>query len=106
MNMENDGFIVIEGIHKNPNNIDTIDEKTKKIHGPLKKKQAEIFAKSMIQENVDNFYHRAWVIKEGLEINDVCEECKKEEESVKQNLIMHGYKICKSCNLSKTIFPI
>ena len=55
---------------------------------------------------MDNFYHRAWVIKEGLEINDVCEECKKEEESVKQNLIMHGYKICKSCYLTKTIFPI
>ena len=36
----------------------------------------------------------------------VCEECKKEEESVKQNLIMHGYKICESCNLAKTIFPI
>ena len=106
MNMENDGFIVIEGIHKNPNNIDTIDEKTKKIYGPFKKKQAEIFAKALIQKNVDNFYHRAWVIKEGLEINDVCEECKKEEESVKQNLIMHGYKICKSCNLAKTIFPI
>jgi len=106
MNMENDGFIVIEGIHKNPNNIDTIDENTKKIHGPFKKEQAEIFAKSLIQKNVDNFYHRAWVIKEGLEINDVCEECKKEEESVKQNLIMHGYKICNSCNLAKTIFPI
>ena len=43
--MENDGFIVIEGIHKNPNNIDTIDEKTKKIYGPFKQKQAEIFAK-------------------------------------------------------------
>ena len=92
--MENDGFIVIEGIHKNPNNIDTIDQKTKKIYGPFKKKEAEIFAKSLIQKNVDNFYHRAWVIKEGQEINDVCEECKKEEESVKQNLIMHGYKIC------------
>ena len=52
MNMENDGFIVIEGIHKNPNNIDTIDEKTKKIHGPFKKKQAEIFAKSLIQKTL------------------------------------------------------
>ena len=40
------------------------------------------------------------------ELDNVCEECKKEDESVKQNLIMHGYKICKSCNLSKTIFPI
>ena len=50
MNMENDGFIVIEGIHKNPNNIDTIDENTKKIHGPFKKEQAEIFAKSLITQ--------------------------------------------------------
>ena len=33
--MENDGFIVIEGIHKNPNNIDTIDEKTKKTSWPI-----------------------------------------------------------------------
>ena len=106
MNMENDGFIVIEGIHKNPNNIETLDEKTKKIHGPFEKKKAEVFAKSLIQKNVDNFYHRAWVIKEGLEINDFCEECKKEEKSVKQNLIMHGYKICNSCNLAKTIFPL
>ena len=23
-----------------------------------------VFAKSLIQKNVDNFYHRAWVIKE------------------------------------------
>ena len=39
-------------------------------------------------------------------LDNVCEECKKEDESVKQNLIMHGYKICNSCNLAKTIFPI
>ena len=45
--MENDDFIVIEGIHKNPNNIDTIDEKTKKIHGPFKKKQ-KIFNKKIV----------------------------------------------------------
>ena len=38
--------------------------------------------------------------------DNYCEQCKKEDESVKQNLIMHGYKICKSCNLAKTIFPI
>ena len=38
--------------------------------------------------------------------DDICEECKKEDESVKQNLIMHSYKICNSCNLAKTIFPI
>ena len=39
-------------------------------------------------------------------IDNYCEQCKKEDESVKQNLIMRGYKICKSCNLAKTIFPI
>ena len=38
--------------------------------------------------------------------DSVCEECKKEDKSVKQNLIMHSYKICDSCNLAKTIFPI
>ena len=40
------------------------------------------------------------------ELNEICEECKKEDESVKQNLIMHSYKICNSCNLSKRIFPL
>ena len=40
------------------------------------------------------------------ELDDICEECKKENESVSQNLIMYGYKFCESCRLSKTIFPI
>ena len=40
------------------------------------------------------------------ELDNVCEECKKENESVSQNLIMYGYNICESCRLSKTIFPI
>ncbi len=39
------------------------------------------------------------------ELDNVCEECKKEDESVSQNLIMYGYKICESCRISKTIFP-
>ncbi len=39
-------------------------------------------------------------------IDNVCEECKKEDESVKQNLILTGYKLCSSCKISKTIFPI
>ena len=38
--------------------------------------------------------------------NNICEECKKEDESVFQNLILTGYKICNSCKISKTIFPI
>ncbi len=40
------------------------------------------------------------------ELNDICDECKKEDESVSQNLILTGFKICKSCRISKTIFPI
>ena len=40
------------------------------------------------------------------EIDNICEECKKEDEIVLQNLIKHGYKICDSCNTAKTIFPI
>ena len=40
------------------------------------------------------------------ELNDICEECKKEDESVSQNLILTSYKLCSSCRVSKTIFPI
>ena len=39
------------------------------------------------------------------ELNNICDECKVEDESVSQNLILTGYKICKSCRISKTIFP-
>ena len=39
-------------------------------------------------------------------LNDICEECKQEDKSVSQNLILTGFKICKSCRISKTIFPI
>ena len=40
------------------------------------------------------------------ELDDICDECKKEDESVTQNLILTGFKICNSCRVSKTIFPI
>jgi hypothetical protein len=40
------------------------------------------------------------------DLNGICVECKKKEESVFQNLILTGFKVCKSCRLSKTIFPI
>ena len=39
-------------------------------------------------------------------LDNYCEECGHEEESVSQNLIMFGYKICASCKISKIIFPI
>ena len=44
--------------------------------------------------------------KDLSEFNNRCEECKKEDESVSQNLILTGFKICKSCRVSKTVFPI
>ena len=40
------------------------------------------------------------------ELDDVCEECKKEDNSVTENLILTGFKLCKSCRISKTLFPI
>jgi len=40
------------------------------------------------------------------ELDNICEECKKENESVSQNLNMYVYKFCESCRLSKTIFPV
>ena len=40
------------------------------------------------------------------DLNDICDECKNKDESVSQNLILSGFKLCKSCRVSKTIFPI
>ena len=40
------------------------------------------------------------------DFNNYCEECKKEHESVSQNLILIGFKVCESCRKSKTIFHI
>ena len=40
------------------------------------------------------------------DLDNICDECKEEDESVSQNLILMGFKICKSCSTSKTIFPI
>ena len=44
--------------------------------------------------------------KDLKDLDDICDECKEEDESVSQNLILTGFKICKSCRVSKTIFPI
>ena len=44
--------------------------------------------------------------KDLKDLNNCCEECKKEDESVSQNLILTGFKLCKSCRTSKTVFPI
>ena len=44
--------------------------------------------------------------EEAEDLNNICEECKKEDESVTQNLILSGFKLCKSCRISKIIFPL
>ena len=38
--------------------------------------------------------------------DNICVECSQEDESVSSNLIITGYKVCNSCKLSKTIFPV
>ena len=44
--------------------------------------------------------------KNSNDLNNICDECREEHESVFQNLIMTGFKLCKSCRVSKTIFPL
>ena len=44
--------------------------------------------------------------KDLKDLDNICDECKEKDESVTQNLILIGFKICKSCRISKTIFPI
>ena len=44
--------------------------------------------------------------KDLQELDNICEECKKEDESVSKNLILTGFKICESCRVSKTVFPV
>ena len=56
-------FYVIEGEHTNPNEITTILKSSKKKHGPFEEQEANQIAKGLIQKNIDDFYHRAWVIR-------------------------------------------
>ena len=56
-------FYVIEGVHKDPNQIETILKETEKKYGPFEEQEANQVAKGLIQKNIDDFYHRAWVVK-------------------------------------------
>jgi hypothetical protein len=40
------------------------------------------------------------------DLNNICDECKKKDLTVSQNLILTGFKLCKSCYISRTIFPL
>ena len=56
----------------------------------------------MTKESKENIF-----LNENIdELDNICDECKEQHESVTQNLILTGFKICKSCRVSKTIFPI
>ena len=44
--------------------------------------------------------------KDLKDLDNICDECKNEHESVSHNLILTGFKICQSCRISKIIFPI
>ena len=52
---------------------------------------------------IDQNYNQEQDLKD---LDNICDECKDKDESVSQNLILTGFKICKSCRVSKTIFPI
>ena len=56
-------FYVISGIHKDPNKIETIVKSVEKRFGPFEEIEANNLAKSLIQKNIDDFYHRAWIVK-------------------------------------------
>ena len=56
----------------------------------------------IMTDNLDDKYEEELM----RELNNICDECKKEDESVLQNLILTSYKLCSSCRVSKTIFPI
>jgi hypothetical protein len=56
-------YWVVEGTHTDPNDMETMYHSTEKQHGPYDDEgQATDMAKSLIQRNIDDFYHRAWVI--------------------------------------------
>ena len=60
-------YWVVEGTHADPNDIKTIDHDTEIEHGPYENEiQANEIAKSLIQRNIDDFYHRAWVISKQI----------------------------------------
>ena len=56
----------------------------------------------IMTDNLDDNYEEQLI----RELNNICDECKKKDESVSQNLILTSYKLCSSCRVSKTIFPI
>ena len=58
-------FYVLEGEHTDPNKKETMLMGTATRHGPYNTvAEANAKAIELIQKNVDNYYHRAWVLNE------------------------------------------
>jgi hypothetical protein len=55
---------------------------------------------------IDDFDDEKFKEPSEKDLDDICDECKEIDSSVTQNLILTGFKICNSCKISKTIFPI
>jgi hypothetical protein len=59
-------YYVIEGEHTDPNDITTIIRDKQRIHGPMLRGQADALARQLVIKNIDNYYHRAWVIDDEI----------------------------------------
>ena len=59
-------YYVLEGEHTDPNDITTIVQDTQKMHGPMIRSQADTLARQLLMQNIDDYYHRSWVIDEEI----------------------------------------
>ena len=59
-------FYVLEGEHTDPNDITTITQPKQQIHGPMTRAHADALARQLIMKNIDDYYHRAWVIDDEI----------------------------------------
>tara|TARA_X000000950_G_scaffold16656_1_gene18121 strand:+ start:9679 stop:10170 length:492 start_codon:yes stop_codon:yes gene_type:complete len=54
-------YEIIEGIHTDTSNIETLDPATRKVHSALDKIQAELLAGKLVRSNIGNYGHRVWI---------------------------------------------
>jgi hypothetical protein len=59
-------YYVLEGEHMDPNDITTIIRSKQQIHGPMLRGQADALARQLMMQNIDDYYHRSWVIDEEI----------------------------------------
>ena len=59
-------YYVLEGEHTDPNDITTVIQSKQCIHGPMIRSQADTLARQLVMKNIDDHYHRAWVIDDEI----------------------------------------